>query len=306
MHGVSTPNKMHEFLNTPLAIDPVYARALRAALDKKPDLLAQAVANARPTVAFLEIPLEASAFDSAQAPEVQAAASNSPSAGQDGNRSLSGAEGRNSVNIASIPIRGVMTRYDQACSYGTESLAAWVKQADAAANIDGILLEMDTPGGQVGGLEALYNAVKGTTKPIVALVKGNAASAGYWSIMGADSIVLESALISSVGSIGVLVASEYETNPKTKVEIVLADGSEDKVTQEPNSPLTDETRAEIKKFINPIQKDFVAKVKANRPNVSDKALTGKVFTGKQAIKMGLADKIGGLEVAIKDIMKRIQ
>lgn len=298
---------MHQFLNTPLAIDPVYARALRAQLDKTPDYLSQAVVQARPSVVFLQIPLEADAtacqFESsgrrsAQEPDaaadVQATASGSNSAA------------RTSVNIASIPIRGVMTRYDQACSYGTESLTAWVKQADANPSIDGILLEMDTPGGQVGGLDGLYAAVAATTKPIVAYVKGTAASAGYWAIMAADSIVLESALISTVGSIGVLVASEYETTPKTKIEIVLADGSEDKVTQEPNSPLTDDTRAEIKKFINPIQKDFVAKVKAHRPAVSPKALTGKVFTGKQAIKMGLADKIGGLEVAIKEIMKRIQ
>lgn len=279
---------MHEFLNTPLAIDPVYARALRAQLAKQPDYLAQAVAQARPVVAFLQVPLEAQAAASAA---TDPSAANGP---------------RASVNIASLPIRGIMTRYDQACSYGTESLTAWVKQADANPNIHGILLELDTPGGEVGGLEGLHAAVKGTTKPIVALVKGMAASAGYFSIMAADSIVLESALLSTVGSIGVLVASEYETNPKTKIEIVLADGSEDKVTQEPNSPLTDDTRAEIKKFINPIQQDFVAKVKAHRPKVSAAALTGKVYTGRAAIKMGLADKIGGLEVALKEIMKRIQ
>lgn len=77
--------------------------------------------------------------------------------------------------VAVIPIMGVMTRYGDMCSYGSEDIASWIMEANAMESVVAIVLEINSPGGQVDGTELLGEVVRQSQKPVVAFVAGMAA-----------------------------------------------------------------------------------------------------------------------------------
>jgi protease-4 len=207
-----------------------------------------------------------------------------------------------SGHVAIIPIIGTMTRYGGLCSYGTESIANWVLEANVADYVSSIVLEINSPGGEVDGTELLGAIVKQSQKPVVAYVAGMAASAAYWVASQAKEIVMESETSSEVGSIGVLsmhidASAAYEKDGY-KVKIVRSEGSEDKALYNSVEPLTPELEATLKAELNVIRKQFIKTVKAGRPGIADDVFTGKMFNGKDAIARKMADRIGFLGDAV--------
>lgn len=208
-------------------------------------------------------------------------------------------------NVMVIGIDGVMTRSGDFCSYGTEQLSEWVTQANADPSVDAILLKINSGGGDVDGTEQLARKVAGSKKPILAYVAGTAASAAYWVASQAAEIMMESATTANVGSIGVL---GYHVNAKKAIEaqgyevaIIRADGSEDKALWNSIEPLTAELVADAKTQMNVIRETFVAAVQEKR-SVHERVFTGKMYNGKQAIKEGLADRVGDFEMALSRAM----
>lgn len=204
--------------------------------------------------------------------------------------------------VAIIPVMGVMTRYGDLCSYGSEDMAAWIMEANAMEEIAAIVLEINSPGGQVDGTEMLGQVIKQSQKPVVAWVAGMAASAAYWIASQASEIMMESETSSEVGSIGVLAvhvdASAYYEKEGFKISIVRADGSEQKALFNDVEPLTAEVLASTKAALNPIRSTFESTVKAGRPAISSGVFDGKMYNGKDAIKLKMADRIGFLGDAV--------
>lgn len=204
--------------------------------------------------------------------------------------------------IAIIPIMGVMTRYGALCSYGSEDIASWIIQANQMDEIAAIVLEINSPGGQVDGTELLGLVVKQSQKPVVAWVAGMAASAAYWVASQAREIVMESESSSEVGSIGVLAmhvdASAFYEKEGLKVTIVRADGSESKALFNDVEPLSEDVLAETKAALKPIRDAFISTVKEGRPGIAGDVFDGKMFNGKDAIKRKMADRIGLLGDAV--------
>jgi len=205
-------------------------------------------------------------------------------------------------SVAIIPIMGVMSRYGDMCSYGSEDIAGWIMEANAMDEIAAIVLEINSPGGQVDGTEMLGQVVKQSQKPVVAWVAGMAASAAYWVASQASEIMMESETSSEVGSIGVLAmhvdASGYYEKEGFKVSIIRADGSEQKALFNDAEPLTEAVLSDTKAVLNPIRSSFVATVKSGRPKISDGVFSGKMYGGKEAIRLGMADRIGFLGDAV--------
>ncbi len=204
--------------------------------------------------------------------------------------------------VAVIPIMGVMSRYGDLCSYGTEDIASWIVEANSMEDIAAIVLEINSPGGQVDGTELLGEVVRQSQKPVVAWVAGMAASAAYWVASQAKEIVMESETSSEVGSIGVLAvhvdAAAYYEKEGFKVSIIRADGSEQKALFNDVEPLSEDVLKETKASLNPIRAAFLKTVKAGRPKISDDVFTGQMYNGKDALKKGMADRIGFLGDAI--------
>jgi protease-4 len=213
--------------------------------------------------------------------------------------------------VAIIPINGVMTRYGDMCSYGTEELGAWIKQCIANPEIAGIVLEGDTPGGEVNGVKAFSEIIRDSTKPIVGLVKGMVCSAGVYAFSGCAHIMMEPGEHSQCGSIGVLCVKETLKDDKISYEIIRSEGSERKARFNSIEELDEKERNKVNKRLKAIQVEFVETVKVNRKaktgkDVPDEAMNGDVWGVEDSVKLNLVDSEGYIEDAVQLVFKLSQ
>lgn len=210
-------------------------------------------------------------------------------------------------DVAVVPISGAMSR-NGLCGYGNEYTARILEKADSYAKVKAVVLKINTPGGTVDSTEMLADTVKNFSKPIVAWTP-YCASAGYFVASQADAIVMENAVTSEVGSIGVLMVytdySKYLEKEGMDVTIFRADGSEDKALINGIEPLSEELKAEIQGDLNACRKAFLGYVRRGRAGKlqSDEVFSGKMYKKEAAIRLGLADRIGTLSDAVKRARK---
>lgn len=204
--------------------------------------------------------------------------------------------------VAVIPVTDAIMKYDYCGSLGTQSLAAILKDADASQNIVGILLDMDTPGGEVYGTKNLSDAVAGAKKPVVAHINdGYCASAGYYIACRADEILL-SQPTDQVGSIGVyttLVDAKgmYEARG-FKILEVYSPTSPDKNAAWREAMKNGNTKR-IEADLAHLDAVFMQQVREGRGEKLDpKTLDGGMFYAADAIAKGLADGMATQEEAI--------
>lgn len=204
-------------------------------------------------------------------------------------------------SVAIIPVEDELMKFDYCGAPGTATIARWVKEADASENISAILLHIDSPGGTVDGTQTLSNAIKETNKPVIAFVDGLMASAAYWIGSAADE-VYASGTTDRIGSIGTMISFRdyraYYEKLGVKDHRIFADKSKDK-----NADFLEALEGNYKRIkenmLNPLNEEFLAAVKTNMPDVSEKALTGRVFLSNQAIDMGLINGIKSFEQAVQ-------
>jgi protease-4 len=162
-----------------------------------------------------------------------------------------------------------------------------------------VIVAIDSPGGSVGGGEALYAALNGVRqggKPVVAVLRGTAASAGYMTALASDRIFAREGTVTA--SIGVLLQSFDASELLARVGVrpdVLASGPL-KAQPNPFQPLSPEGREAIMGVIHDLHDQFVAKVVAGRgmDEAAVRAVAdGRVLTGRQALERKLVDAIGG-------------
>jgi protease-4 len=227
---------------------------------------------------------------------------------------LAGVDGNGNAEqyVAVIPIMGGISRYGDMCSYGTETLGRWMKQCERDERIVGVLLEIDSPGGEVNGTPQLAEIIRDCKKPVVSFVKGMAASAAYWFASQSRKIYMEAGPVSSVGSIGVLMVhyeyKSFEEQNGVKFTLLRSDGSVNKAKFNPYEVLTDEVANEMVSEMNVMRAEFVKGVKAGRKGKlntenAEMIFSGKMFRAKAAIDEGLADAIGTMEDAAKEVFR---
>jgi capsid assembly protease len=218
-------------------------------------------------------------------------------------------------NIAILPVTGIIlpteNLFSQLLGATTlDTLACDIQRALDNPAISEVLLSLDSPGGMVTGVhecaEMIYQA-RGK-KPITAYVSGMAASAAYWLASSCDEIVMDAT--ASVGSIGVLSVHTDDKQRKanqglSQISIVSS--------QSPRKRLdvaTDEGKADIQAQVDAIADVFVANVARNR-NVSVETVLadfgqGSLLVGEQAVKNGLADRLGSLQQLLQAKTKNTQ
>ena len=163
----------------------------------------------------------------------------------------------------------------------------------------GVIVAIDSPGGSAGGGEALHaalNRVRQSGKPVVAVLRGTAASAGYMAAVASDRIFTREGTVT--GSIGVLLQSfdASELLDRLGVRPELLTSGPLKAQPNPFQPLSPEGREAIMRVISDLHDQFVAKVVAGRglDEAAVRAVAdGRVLTGRQALERKLVDAIGG-------------
>lgn len=173
-----------------------------------------------------------------------------------------------------------------------------LERARRDASVRGVILAVDSPGGSVAGGEGLHRALTrfAADKPVVAVLGGTAASAGYMVAMPAGRIFAREATVT--GSIGVILqnfeATELMARLGVRAETVASGVFKDQPS--PFRPLTEEGRAELNRVVMDLYDQFVDMVATGRRMevAQVRALAdGRIFTGRQALSLGLIDAIGG-------------
>jgi protease-4 len=213
-------------------------------------------------------------------------------------------------NIALIPVIGPLTKYGGLCSYGMQHYQGMINRANASANIAGIVLIMDTPGGTVDGTPEFGLTVRHSQKPVGVFGDSMVASAGLWIASQAVTIVGNKNNPTEFGSIGVLMVlpnhqNEIAAGRLPQMEIFRAKQSTEKALVNSIEPITDEGRKEIIAELTELADTFIATVKDGRGeklNTETEGLfAGRMFDSKTSKKIGLIDEVGTLHTAVKRV-----
>ena len=197
---------------------------------------------------------------------------------------------------------------------GADASAEFINVALKAAFEDNgakaVVLLINSPGGspvQAGMMNDEIRRLKAIhKKPVYAVVGETCASAAYYIAVAADQIYVDKA--SLVGSIGVLMDGFGFTGlmEKVGVERRLLTAGENKGFLDPFSEQTEKQRAFAQGMLNQIHQQFIAVVKDGRgPRLKEtpEMFSGLFWTGQQAIDLGLADKLGGLDFVAREVVK---
>ncbi len=167
-----------------------------------------------------------------------------------------------------------------------------------------VIVWLDTPGGSAVGGEEIFLRLRkmAEKKPVVAVMRSIAASAGYMIALGADQVYAREGTIT--GSIGVLVESAEVTDllDKLGVKPVIIKSAPLKASPSPFEKLTPESEAVMQRVINDFYTRFVDMVAERRQIPRPIALQladGRVYSGRSAVQNKLIDGIGGEEEAKK-------
>ncbi|WP_019277903.1 signal peptide peptidase SppA [Vibrio coralliilyticus] len=187
---------------------------------------------------------------------------------------------------------------------GGDTVAALLRQARNDDKIKAVVLRVDSPGGSAFASEVIRNeveALKEAGKPVVASMSSLAASGGYWISMGADRIVAQpTTLTGSIGIFSVITTFEKGLNKLG----VYTDG----VGTSPFSGvgvttgLSDGAADAFQMGIEHGYHRFIGLVSESREiplKDMDNIAQGRVWTGQDAAKLGLVDKMGDFDDAVK-------
>jgi protease-4 len=197
---------------------------------------------------------------------------------------------------------------------GADASAEFINAALKAAFEDegakAVVLLINSPGGspvQAGMMNDEIRRLKAKhKKPVYAVVEETCASAAYYIAVAADQIFVDKASI--VGSIGVLMDGFGFTGlmDKLGVERRLLTAGDNKGFLDPFSAQTDKQRAFAQVMLDQIHQQFISVVKAGRGQrlkETPEMFSGLFWTGQQAIELGLADQLGGLDYVAREIVK---
>lgn len=165
-------------------------------------------------------------------------------------------------------------------------------------DIKGILLKINSPGGTVGAAEEIFLTLQNIRKeglPIVVYSPELNASGGYYISMAADKLVVtQGALIGSIGVIMEFANLEKLYNWANVSRYSITSGKF-KDSGAEYRPMRDDEKEYFQALVNDAYAQFRQTVVDNRklePAIADEYLDGRVFSGGQAVKLGLADKVG--------------
>ncbi|MFN3242074.1 MAG: S49 family peptidase [Planctomycetota bacterium] len=221
------------------------------------------------------------------------------------------AEMRTERGVAFVPIQGVIAQRASAvgdiCSnVGTsvEHIRSDLRAAVADSSVRSIVLEIDSPGGSVLGIDELAAEIRAARdqKPIVAHTDAMMASAAYYLGSQANRIVATRS--SSVGSVGVIASflDNSRALANRGYEPVVVKSTPAKGGVQSNGAVSDADRADVQREVDRYHEMFVESIAEGRGIDVEAARSmgdGRIYIGAEAQDKGYVDEIGDVEIAVK-------
>lgn len=206
--------------------------------------------------------------------------------------------------IAVIYAQGEIANGDGDENYiGPKTMIKYLKKVRKNKNIKAVVLRINSPGGDGLASDIIWHEIELTKKekPVVVSMGNYAASGGYYIACNADKIIAQNTTIT--GSIGVFGIVPNISGLAKNIGI-----NSEQVSTNKNAngysvfkPMTKNFRNQIKEMIENFYVNFVTKVAKGRHKTFaeiDAIAQGRVWTGEQALKNGLVDKLGNLDDAV--------
>lgn len=198
--------------------------------------------------------------------------------------------------IAVVEIKGVIL--------DSEEIVRQLKKFHEDRSIQAILLRIDSPGGGVAASQEIYEEVRKireTGKIVVVSMSSLAASGGYYVACGANKIVANKGTLT--GSIGVISQFMQFDSLMGKIGITMNTIKSGKMKDagNPFRKMTADDREFFQSLMDDVHKQFIGVVEDERGIEHDtlvKYADGRVFTGVQALELGLVDTLGTFEDAV--------
>ena len=217
--------------------------------------------------------------------------------------------------IAVLPLYGVLAQRmnlitQMSGGTSTELFGRAFNEAVREPSISAIILDVDSPGGSVFGVQELASEIRAArgTKPVIAVANSMAASAAYWIASQADELVVTPGGL--VGSIGVLTAHQdiSKAQEMAGIKTTLVSAGKFKVEDAPFAPLSEVAKASLQALVDERYGAFVQDVAQGR-RVSVAAVKGGFGQGRlvgaeDALAQGMVDTIGTLDQTIARLMGR--
>jgi signal peptide peptidase SppA len=180
------------------------------------------------------------------------------------------------------------------------------------ASVHGVVLDLDSPGGEVGGLfdhiEVIRAAKEESGKPLWAVANEGALSAAYALASVADRIYVTRT--GEVGSVGVVAVhiDESAADAQAGLAWTYMFAGATKVDGNPHQPLSDRARAVIQTDVDELYAELCTLVATNR-RMSVQAVRGTeaaVYRGEAAVRVGFADRIGTIDHALAEMTASLE
>lgn len=180
-------------------------------------------------------------------------------------------------------------------------------------DIDGLILRVNSGGGSAFASEQIWEALgefkEMTGKPFYVSMSDYAASGGYYISCGADKIYAEPVTITgSIGIFGLIPNIRGLVTDKLGVTTYPISTNPAGAQTDIFAPMTESQRAGMQSYVDRGYELFVKRVAGGRKKTVDqiKAIAeGRVWDGREALRIGLVDKLGGLDTALADMAKEL-
>jgi protease IV len=219
------------------------------------------------------------------------------------------AEGKQRVGV--IVASGEILDGDQPTgTIGGDSTARLIRQARLDKDVHAVVLRVDSPGGSVLASEEIYReilALRAAGKPVVVSMSTYAASGGYYISAPADEIWANPATLT--GSIGIFAIIPTVDKTLGKVGVTVDGVGTTPLLGELRSdrPLGEDARSLLQSQISRGYEEFLGRVSAGRKMTRDQVdaiAQGHVWAGTDGKRLGLVDKLGSFDDAVKSAAHR--
>ena len=203
------------------------------------------------------------------------------------------------------------TGNDDGFVYGAKT-ARMLREIRQDDNIKAVVLRVNSPGGSVSASEAIQREVRliQKQKPVVVSMGTVAASGGYWISTGTERIFAEPTTITgSIGVFGLFMNVQGLANDKLGLTFDVVKTGKFADANTIARPKTPDELALFQTFVDWVYDQFIAKVAASRK--LDRAVVqdiaqGRVWSGAEALKLGLVDELGGLAAAVNFAAQKVK
>ena len=195
-------------------------------------------------------------------------------------------------------------------SIGSERISREIRKARQDSNVKAIVLRVNSGGGSALASDVMWREIvlSKKVKPVIASFGDVAASGGYYMACAADSIFVQpNTITGSIGVFGIIPNFQNLLNDKLGVTFDGVKTGKFADIMSTNRPLTPGERLIIQTDVNHVYDTFIKRVADGRKKTKDYVNSiggGHVWVGTDAVRIGLADRLGSFQDAIKAAAKK--